>query len=244
MLEVTCNNEMTFQELSQKVQTNVRAWPSQEISSLKSFSGPRKLFKFTETKKTKLENSEMQKFPLGFRPIIGAPLTPHEMKRDRDPDTGKRFPTIMVMREKKLQDWVIESAGLKRTYHISCRDYLLEPRSWRWITCVVSMFDLIVDKLMLNKSIRPKTHRFITQDTFCVTHFISFTIYNGLVLQSISNFLLNFLTISAIRAVLDKLKAKFSLAKKHPDWDLRGCVWRFGACVSQQGDFESTAQVC
>jgi hypothetical protein len=50
---------------------------------------------------------------------------PPEMMRDRDPDTGERFPTIMAMREKKLRDWLVGAAKLPYTHHIACRDYLL-----------------------------------------------------------------------------------------------------------------------
>ena len=53
-------------------------------------------------------------------------MLPPEMMRDRDPDTGERFPTVTAMREKKLRDWAAGTARLPFTHHIACRDYLLD----------------------------------------------------------------------------------------------------------------------
>ena len=51
---------------------------------------------------------------------------PREMMGDRDPDTGERFPTVAAMREKKLRDWLAGAALLPFTFHVACRDYLLD----------------------------------------------------------------------------------------------------------------------
>ena len=66
-------------------------------------------------------------FLAGIRAAAENENTPLEMMRDRDPDTGKRFPTIMALREKKLRDWAAGAARLPFTHHITCRDFLLDP---------------------------------------------------------------------------------------------------------------------
>jgi hypothetical protein len=53
---------------------------------------------------------------------------PPEMMRDRDPDTGGRFPTVMAMRERKLRDWVEGAGRLPFTHHVACRDFLLDSK--------------------------------------------------------------------------------------------------------------------
>jgi hypothetical protein len=55
---------------------------------------------------------------------IGAP----EKMGDRDPDTGKRFPTALAMREAKLRDWLRVAARLRHSGHIACRDFMVDPR--------------------------------------------------------------------------------------------------------------------
>ena len=55
------------------------------------------------------------------------PFYPSELVMDRDPHTGKRFPTVMAMREAKLRDWLNFSQQLPFTHHVSCRDFMLDP---------------------------------------------------------------------------------------------------------------------
>lgn len=38
-----------------------------------------------------------------------------------------RFPNIMAMRTAKLKDWLLYSKSKNFSYHISCRDFLLNP---------------------------------------------------------------------------------------------------------------------
>ena len=51
-----------------------------------------------------------------------------EMWTDRDPATGKRFPTIMAMRAAKLREWFwYAKHHMSFSAHIACRDFLLDP---------------------------------------------------------------------------------------------------------------------
>jgi len=60
----------------------------------------------------------------------GAPFWPSvwEKMEDRDPDTGDRFPTVLAMREAKLRDWLRVTAQLSHAGHVTCRDFMADPR--------------------------------------------------------------------------------------------------------------------
>mmetsp|Transcript_19182 Transcript_19182/g.52958 ORF Transcript_19182/g.52958 Transcript_19182/m.52958 type:complete len:655 (+) Transcript_19182:58-2022(+) len=62
---------------------------------------------------------------------------PLEVMSERDPDTGRRFPTVMAMRERKLRDWVDATtqgrggaaARVRNAAHVACRDFMMDQRS-------------------------------------------------------------------------------------------------------------------
>mmetsp|Transcript_19179 Transcript_19179/g.52939 ORF Transcript_19179/g.52939 Transcript_19179/m.52939 type:complete len:663 (+) Transcript_19179:104-2092(+) len=78
---------------------------------------------------------------------------PLEVMSERDPDTGRRFPTVMAMRERKLRDWVDataqgrggEAARVRNAAHIACRDFMLDPGS---------VLDMLEKKFRLPRSRR------------------------------------------------------------------------------------------
>mmetsp|Transcript_58947 Transcript_58947/g.156158 ORF Transcript_58947/g.156158 Transcript_58947/m.156158 type:complete len:179 (-) Transcript_58947:116-652(-) len=51
-----------------------------------------------------------------------------ELLKDRDPDTGQRFPNVIALREAKLRDWLRVSQTLRYSHHVTCRDFMLDPR--------------------------------------------------------------------------------------------------------------------
>jgi len=67
---------------------------------------------------------------------IEALYAPSEVMLDRDPDTGRRFPTVMAMRERKLRDWVDATAQgrggaaarVRNAAHVACRDFMMDER--------------------------------------------------------------------------------------------------------------------
>jgi len=50
-----------------------------------------------------------------------------ELLKDRNPETGDRFPNVLAMREAKLRDWLRVSSKLLHNHHTSCRDFMLDP---------------------------------------------------------------------------------------------------------------------
>mmetsp|Transcript_17333 Transcript_17333/g.47724 ORF Transcript_17333/g.47724 Transcript_17333/m.47724 type:complete len:124 (-) Transcript_17333:792-1163(-) len=52
-----------------------------------------------------------------------------ELHQDRNPISQNRFPNVVAMREAKLRDWLRVSQSFRFSYHIGCRDFMLDPRS-------------------------------------------------------------------------------------------------------------------
>ncbi len=63
-----------------------------------------------------------------YRLPIGQQSKVPEMLGDRDPDTGRRFPTVLAMRAAKLRDWLRVERRLLHADRAACRDFMLDPR--------------------------------------------------------------------------------------------------------------------
>ena len=58
---------------------------------------------------------------------VGLSFKVMEKMSDRDPDSGRPFPSVLAMREAKLRDWLASADRLGHSDHIACRDFMLDP---------------------------------------------------------------------------------------------------------------------